>query len=375
MKKIVLMLLLILIPFVVEAETYTTLDISLDIDEDDWLVITRGNINDNCDILKKIGTSCDSINSFMKTNDVYVDAINYKNNMELFVVAAKNDLEYNLHNFSDSVLEGYGSKIANTKGIDDYDIYTTMDYKYIYFEYTDSGLYLQEYATAINGYSYYIKIQKDTSFNSTEKIEVQDLIDKITFIYNSKYEKKPEGSDSLFSRAMSKALAGALSAAIIYAIASLFKSKNIKERKKILDNFIESPKDNGNCYICYKCNKEVKYGLKYCDFCGAKLKWENLKDLYTDVDNSEEPGEDYEEDIDENDDFFKEEFEFSYAKVKEVLKKLGYNNYATFKKEVYNSKKIKRKKFDNKEDEINYLVKALDYDDFEDFYTTNIEVD
>ena len=97
---------------------------------------------------------------------------------------------------------------------------------------------------------------------------------------------------------------------------------------------------------------------------------EEFNNSYEDEDIVED---DYEEDIDENDEFFKEEFEFSYAKVKEVLKKLGYDNYATFKKEVYNSKKIKRKKFEDKEEEVNYLIKALGYDDFEDFYITNME--
>ena len=102
---------------------------------------------------------------------------------------------------------------------------------------------------------------------------------------------------------------------------------------------------------------------------------EDLEDFDDNVDNEEIYDEVLdEEDIDENDDFFKEEeFEFSYAKVKEGLKKLGYNNYATFKKEVYNSKKIKRKKFEDKEKEVDYLVKTLGYDDFEDFYYTNIE--
>lgn len=79
--------------------------------------------------------------------------------------------------------------------------------------------------------------------------------------------------------------------------------------------------------------------------------------------------------IDENDDFFKEDFEFSYAKVKEVLKKIGFESYATFKKHVYETKKIERKKFDNKEKEIDYLVQAVGYENFEDFYNTNMEVE
>lgn len=111
---------------------------------------------------------------------------------------------------------------------------------------------------------------------------------------------------------------------------------------------------------------------------------EDLEDIYSETeeeqseedetDDSSEIEEDEDDvEIGEDDDFFKEEFEFSYAKVKEVLKNMGYNNYATFKKEVYESKKVKRKKFDDKEKEVDYLVKALGYDDFEDFYYSNID--
>lgn len=111
---------------------------------------------------------------------------------------------------------------------------------------------------------------------------------------------------------------------------------------------------------------------------------EDIEDMYTETEEkqSEEDETDDSSEIEKNeknveigedDDFFKEEFEFSYAKVKEVLKNMGYNNYATFKKEVYESKKVKRKKFDDKEKEVDYLVKALGYDDFEDFYCSNID--
>lgn len=126
--------------------------------------------------------------------------------------------------------------------------------------------------------------------------------------------------------------------------------------------------------------KEEEYDEEYDEDLEDMYDREEYDEDLEEFNNSDEEPEDtteedYKEDIDENDEFFKEEFEFSYAKVKEVLKKLGYDNYVTFKKEVYESKKIKRKKFEKKENEVNYLVKALGYEDFEDFYNTNIEND
>ena len=53
--------------------------------------------------------------------------------------------------------------------------------------------------------------------------------------------------------------------------------------------------------------------------------------------------------------------------------KIGYETYSDFKNDIYEAKKIKKKNFENIEQEINYLVKSLGYYDFEDFYKTNMK--
>lgn len=100
---------------------------------------------------------------------------------------------------------------------------------------------------------------------------------------------------------------------------------------------------------------------------------EDLEDMYNNDDDIIKEDETDDEISIEEDEDFNEDFEFSYDKVKEVLKKIGYTNFATFRKEVYENKHIKRKKFENKEDECNYLVSSLGYDDFEDFYISNMK--
>lgn len=134
------------------------------------------------------------------------------------------------------------------------------------------------------------------------------------------------------------------------------------------------------------------------EFVSKKLGYESFFDMYimkSEVDLNqlkksikksaifEENFEDYDEDlenfygyndiIDENDEFFIENFEFSYTKVKKVLMKIGYETYSDFKNDIYEVKKIKKKNFENIEQEINYLVKSLGYYDFEDFYKTNMK--
>lgn len=145
---------------------------------------------------------------------------------------------------------------------------------------------------------------------------------------------------------------------------------------------VEEDDEEEYTYVCPSCKREVKYGTRFCKYCSTEIDWGNDdedeeeydEDLDEEYDEDLEDSNFYEEeeDIDENDEFFKEQFVFSYDKVKEVLKKMGYTSFATFRKEVYENKHIKRKKFEDKEKECNYLVKALGYDDFEDFYNENM---
>lgn len=136
------------------------------------------------------------------------------------------------------------------------------------------------------------------------------------------------------------------------------------EIKKIIDNDIKDGSFERNMeYVNYL--KEHLEDFEFNDFeMTKKNNKKHIKNTNMKTKN-----------ISKDDDFFKEEFEFSYAKVKKVLKKIGFDSYATFKKHVYDSKKIERKKFDNKEEEIDYLVQAEGYENFEDFYNTNMEID
>lgn len=86
---------------------------------------------------------------------------------------------------------------------------------------------------------------------------------------------------------------------------------------------------------------------------------------------------DYDEDLvdyynDEEINVFDEEKIFE-ENILEVLKILDYDNYEVFKKDIYEVKKIPVKEFNTKKEECDYLVQALGYNDFYDFYESNVE--
>ena len=171
-------------------------------------------------------------------------------------------------------------------------------------------------------------------------------------------------------------LLGCLLGCLIYYLIMVKITNSKYGKTEIADN-----EEEDYAYVCPHCKREIKYGIKYCKYCSTEIDWGNDDEEEIDEDEAEEEYDDDledindydEEDIDEDDEFFKEEFVFSYDLVKEVLKKMGYTSFATFRKEVYENKHIKRKKFEDKEEECNYLVRALGYDDFEDFYNENMK--
>lgn len=68
-----------------------------------------------------------------------------------------------------------------------------------------------------------------------------------------------------------------------------------------------------------------------------------------------------------------DEEEIFEENILEVLKILDYDNYETFKRDIYEVKKISVKEFNTKKEECDYLVQALGYNDFYDFYESNVE--
>ncbi len=238
MKKCFYLLLIgvLFLPFSVFAKSYTLKDLSISMDDSSWYVFTRYNIINNPK-LNELGVSYDYLNNFMTTNDIYLDSLKYNENdktnmIELFVAIKKVDNVNNLHTYSTREMKEFGEEIKNKFKADNYDIYSSGKYKYIHVKYYDSAtsINVDEYYTVMNGYGYSILAQKSTPLSNADEEEVKDIINTISFKYNSEYEKS--SSNSILVHALIGGIAGGLVALIGVVIS---KKKN-KKQKNLTDS-------------------------------------------------------------------------------------------------------------------------------------------
>ena len=193
MKKLLfIVILFLLFPLTILAKPYNIVDLTVDIDDNDWYVFTRDNIKDNNE-LDALGITYEYMNTFFLSNSAYLDAVTVVSDneyLEAFVCIKDVESKYNLHKFSNDDLKELESDfVAKQPNSTDHYIYVTDKYKYVYIMYPDSNLYVIDYYTVINGKGYTIKFQKPTSFSENDKAIIKGMIDNITFKLDSKYEK------------------------------------------------------------------------------------------------------------------------------------------------------------------------------------------
>ena len=185
MKKLLLFLLL-LIPFSVLAESYTFEDLTITLEDSDWIVFTKDNIDGN-PAIEEQKINIDTLKDLFNNKNVYLDAnifdsVNPAENIELIVGISEANSRYNLHNYSKRRLkniEKESIKDYTNYNLIEHDIYSNNDYKYIRLYYEDKFVYIIDYNTVINGKTYTIKCQKGTEFNDTDKKNLEHIIDTI----------------------------------------------------------------------------------------------------------------------------------------------------------------------------------------------------
>ncbi len=209
MKKIsyaILLFLLMLFPLFVEAKTYqpSGTDLSISIDDYTWYVFTRDNIRNNPE-LKEIGLTYEEMNTNMKSNDLYLDAILFDENdnnetLELLIKLVDLDDEAgNLHTYSDKEINEIGKEMVKTFkamefDIDDFKVYKNK-YKFLEFEWQYDGYNFYYFFTTINGQGYGFTVQKINAITHSDKITIKNIIDSISFDIDEYYET-PFGSEN-----------------------------------------------------------------------------------------------------------------------------------------------------------------------------------
>ena len=230
MYKKILFLFLVLMPLNVNASTYEAKDLSINLDDNEWIVVTKDNV-DNITGLEELGLSSSHVKSVMSQDSLYIDAMKKENDgsfFELRVLTA--ELEGNtklkhLHEFSEEDLSGYAEGIKYTLGISSYEVFTTTNgYKYVYVQYINNGNHVEAYFTVINYDTYIISTSHSDEFTPAEKEHIKSIVGSVEFD-----GVKPNETEDI--KPLNPFITGAIVAACLAALGAIF-GRNAKQNKK-----------------------------------------------------------------------------------------------------------------------------------------------
>ena len=240
MKRILVILFVLFLMFpLVHAETIKVsgTDLSIDLDEDIWVVFTRENIS-NEELLNEYDLSYDYINDFFIKSNSYMDAISFWdekniNTLELFVIMTENKSLTNLNLLEESDIDSLAIELKKSKpiAVDTYDIYDNNNSKYIHYSYEDKGLFLEEYFTIINNKNYVVKFQSSIEYDDEMKQVVKDIMDNVVIDFDISGEDKVKLDNSKKESIWISALKGALIGGVAGGLASIVYSFVFKKKK------------------------------------------------------------------------------------------------------------------------------------------------
>lgn len=232
MKKVLIIIMLLFIPFVVNAKEYQIkdTDATINIDDEMWYVFTRDNLKDNED-LKNLEISEEYVKAFMEENNVYLNAHLFSENGNLELNVRKVSIESinNLSNYPTKDIKKLAKELAEKQKAKKYNAYENK-YKYAHLDYYDSGYYLDEYYTIVNKEAYTITAQSDKKLTKEQKQLVKQLVDSIEYKINPKYKNDQINTwwKSIGMYAIIGAVLGGLTS-IFSSIAGTRKVNNKKE--------------------------------------------------------------------------------------------------------------------------------------------------
>lgn len=207
-------------------------DMNIDIDDSEWYVFTRDNILNNSE-LEDLGITYDYMNDLFLNNKVYVDAmlIYDDESMELFVRKTGIDKIVSLSNYEDDEVLSFAKTLAEKRSIEEYKLYKT-DYTFVEFEYTDTGFYIREFLTVVNGENYTLTFQSEAPFSPLFYQKMETIVDSVNFEIDTTLKETTKAS-SIFDGVLEKAIAGAVTAGIFSGVGILCgkKKKKSKENK------------------------------------------------------------------------------------------------------------------------------------------------
>ncbi len=238
MKKTVCLLLMllcvILSPLTVSARTFeiSDTDMTVTFDETMWYVFTRDNLDGNPE-LAELGLEENAFLENMVSQNMVVDACMFYEDgdyIEVLIMKEEEDGYVNLSNYSDSkVLKLAKRSFKEFDEGDNIDVYEN-GYKYIVVDYFDADLYLHQYVTVINGYSYSIQFQSPYEFTDEKLNAADEIVDSIRFDVDESMKEPNAFLDTLLPSILTRVgigvAVGIVAAVVGIVISTAQKNKN-----------------------------------------------------------------------------------------------------------------------------------------------------
>ncbi len=275
-KYTILLLLFLLLPIKAFAQSYnmTGTDVTIDFN-DDWIVLTRDNYNDE-ELLASLNLTYDYMHSVFMDNDAYLDAFKYwddtkKDYVEVFVIMNSDGMLDNLNYLEDDEIIEDLKKLPEYAAADLLEIYKNDNSKFVYTEYTNSGLYLCNYFTVINGDTYIFKFQSSVKLDDAKKAVIKDIMSTAKFDYElddggkdnkddkkdtppADTSKKNNNNHSILIKGLIGGLIGAVAGGVCGFIVFLIKKGKKKDTETDHYNPYGNKKDDDD-----KNNKFINY--------------------------------------------------------------------------------------------------------------------
>ncbi len=246
-KRITLVLLsailftMLIVPAPAYARTYdlSDTDMSISIDDTEWYVFTRDNIDNNPE-LEEVGVSVEQMREVFNINDAYLDAfVIYTGGgfLELIVVKKEGNFGVaNLSSYSDEDVMELAEEVSGLQEIEDYSVYKKNGYKFVKLETvstaSDNITYnLCEYFTVVNKDIYSFKFQSVSQFDEEDYRRIEEIVGSIRFDVDNSLKEDVKRSVSVGKVAL-WAIVGAIGGGAIGGIIGFAVDKKRKAAKK-----------------------------------------------------------------------------------------------------------------------------------------------
>lgn len=184
--NIIFLIILLTIPFKINASTYDIFGLEFKINNTDFNTFIKDNIN-------RAQLDVDFLNFIdaVFNDGGFLYATNNDTSKEIFIYAYEyNDINLNVQ--SKENIKKFENIILYQNSAENHDIYEINNYKYIFFQYNYENLFIIDYYTIMNGYVFLIRFQQSSNFTVQEKQDIKSLIDNINYINYQKVYKRSE---------------------------------------------------------------------------------------------------------------------------------------------------------------------------------------